>query len=155
MTLKTVPVDAASVPQTTTVLGLAGVLPFFLAPLAIWRDHHHAWLYAELLANYALAIICFLVGIWWGLALIRRSSSALLISNAVVIVAFFSRSLLPYPLFFLACAALFVFTALLERRHRLFKPQPIYYARLRLGLSGTATVMLTIAAMLTVSPSFS
>jgi len=137
------------VPGTATLLGLAGLTPFCLAPLAIWRDVHHAHLYAELLANYALAIICFLPGIWWGLALIRRSSSALIISNIVVIIAFLARSLLSHPAFFLVCAALFVFTVLLERRHSLFAPQPGYYAKLRLGLSTVAATMLTTAALLT------
>lgn len=150
MRLMPVPNDAAAVPRTATLLGLAGLVPFLLAPMAMWRDHHHARLYAELLANYALAIICFLVGIWWGLALIRRSSSALILSNVVVIAAFFGRSLLPYSPFFLVCAALFVFAALVERHHRLFEPQPAYYAKLRLGLSSMAAAVLSIAAVLTV-----
>lgn len=147
--LKTVAAAASAVPRTATLLGLAGLTPFYLVPLAMWGDVHHTRLYAELLANYALCIICFLVGIWWGLALIRRSSGALIISNAVVLIALFSRSLLTYSPFFLVCAVLFVFTVLLERRHPLFKPQPPYYARLRLGLSAVAAVMLTIAAVLT------
>lgn len=137
------------VPRTATMLGLAGLIPFFLAPLALWQDTHHQRLYSELLANYALAIICFLPGIWWGLALIRRSSSALVISNVVVIVAFSARSLLSYSSFFLMVAALFVFTIILERHHPLFLPQPGYYARLRLGLSAVAATMLAIAAVLT------
>lgn len=149
MRLKTVPADASAVPRTATILGLAGLIPFCLAPLAMWRDVHHARLYAELLANYALSIICFLVGIWWGLALIRRNNGALIISNAVVIVAFSGRSLLTYSPFFVLCAALFVFTVLLERRHRLFESQPMYYARLRIGLSSVAAGMLAIAAVLT------
>jgi Protein of unknown function (DUF3429) len=147
--LKSGSAEAAAVPRTATLLGLAGLTPFYLAPLAMWIDVHHGRLYAELLANYALCIICFLVGIWWGLALIRRSRSALIISNAVVLIALFSRSLLTYSPFFLVCAVLFVFTVFVERRHRLFKPQPTYYARLRLGLSAVAAVMLTIAAVLT------
>ncbi|MDH4041624.1 MAG: DUF3429 domain-containing protein [Gammaproteobacteria bacterium] len=146
--MKTEPAYQASVPRTATFLGLAGLIPFCLAPVAMSQDVHHAWLYAELLANYALAIICFLVGIWWGLALIRRSVGAMVISNAVVVVAFFGRSLLPYSPFFLLCAALFAFTLVLERHHGLFKPQPAYYARLRVGLSGVAAVMLIIAATL-------
>jgi len=136
------------VPGTATLLGLAGLIPFCLAPLAIWQDADHEGLYSELLANYALGIICFLVGIWWGLALIRRSTGALIISNAVVIVSFAARSLLSHPTFFLVCAALFVFTVILERRHYLFARQPEYYARLRLVLSGVAASMLAITAVL-------
>jgi len=95
------------VPGTATLLGLAGLIPFCLAPLGIGQDADHEGLYSELLANYALGIICFLVGIWWGLALIRRSTVALIISNALVIVSFAARSLLSHPTFFLVCAALF------------------------------------------------
>jgi len=114
----------------------------------MWRDTHHARLYAELLANYALAIVCFLVGIWWGIALIRRSAAILTLSNAVVIIAFAGRSLLNYSPFFLLCAALLVFTLLVERHHSMFRRQPAYYATLRGGVSGVAVVMLAIAATL-------
>jgi hypothetical protein len=140
--------ERVGVSRTATLLGLAGLIPFCLAPLAMWRDPHHASLYAGLLANYALAIICFLVGVWWGLALIRRSIGAMVISNAVVIVVFFGRSMLDHSPFFVLAAALFTFTLVVERRHRLFKPQPRYYARLRLGLTAVAAVALGIAATL-------
>ena len=109
--------------------------------------HHHA-IYAQLLANYALAIICFLVGVWWGLALIRRTGSALIMSNAVVIIAFFGRSLLSFDAFFVLCALLFPLMIAVERRHRLFRPQPDYYAKLRLELSAVATVTLLLSAVL-------
>jgi len=39
-------------------------------------------------------------------------------------------------------------TLLFERHHVLFKPQPAYYARLRVALSGVAAVMLIVAAAL-------
>jgi len=145
---KSVAVDAGAVPRTATLLGVAGLTPFCALPLAIWLDPHHGRLYAELLANYALAILCFLVGIWWGLALIRRSASALVASNAVVIIVFFGRSLLAHTPFFLGCAVLLIGTLLFERHHVLFKPQPAYYARLRVALSGVAAVMLIVAAAL-------
>jgi Protein of unknown function (DUF3429) len=134
--------------RTVIALGLLGLVPFCAAPLAMWTDVYHARLYHELLANYALAIICFLPGIWWGMALLRRSSSVLIISNVVVVVAFLSRSVLSYPSFFLLCAVLFLLTVVLERHHQLFAPQPRYYARLRLCLSSTAAGMLAIAAVL-------
>jgi hypothetical protein len=136
------------IPGVARGLGRAGLLPFCGIPVLMWLEPHHRELYVDLLANYALAIISFLVGVWWGLALIRRTPSALLLSNAVVIVAFFGRSLLTGSVFFLLCAALFSSTVMIERRHPLFRPQPLYYARLRMELTIVATIMLLCAAWL-------
>ena len=135
-------------PPIARGLGRAGLIPFCAAPALIAVDPHHHAIYAQLLANYALAIICFLVGVWWGLALIRRTASALIMSNALVIVAFFGRSLLSLDAFFVLCAVLFPLMVAVERRHRLFRPQPAYYAKLRLELSAVATVTLLLSAVL-------
>jgi hypothetical protein len=142
------PAPADNLPSFATLLGRAGLIPFCAAPLVLlaWPGHETIWL--QLLADYALAIVSFLVGIWWGLALIRRSGSALILGNAVVIVAFLGRSLLPLPVFLLLAAALLVFTLRLERRHPLFRPQPAYYARLRLQLTAVAGTCLVAAALL-------
>ena len=137
-----------TVPATATALGRAGLLPFCLAPLLIYVDPERRGFYAEALASYALAILCFLVGIWWGLALIRRTPGALLLSNAVVIVAFFGHILLAPPAFYLLCCALFPLTVVVERILPLFRPQPAYYASLRLQLTVVATVALLAAAAL-------
>ena len=129
-------------------MGRAGLLPFCAAPLMLYLDPHRTDLYATLLSSYALAIICFLVGAWWGLALIRRSSPALLLSNVVVIVAFLCHALLPAPMFLILCAALYPAIVMVERRGRLFRAQPPYYARLRLQLTAVATASLVVAASL-------
>jgi hypothetical protein len=102
-----------------------------------------------MIASYALAIICFLVGAWWGIALIRRGQLALLLSNGVVIVAFLGHALLPTPAFLLCCAALFPATVLVERRAGIFRAQPAYYARLRLHLTvvAVATLLITVALL--------
>jgi hypothetical protein len=133
-------------PAYARVLGWAGLLPFIGLPLAILLDPHHAVLWGEIMASYALAIICFLVGVWWGIALIRRSVAALVLSNALVIVAFFGHVLLTVESFLLLCALLFPGTVIIERRLRLFRPQPAYYARLRILLTVVATASLLIAA---------
>lgn len=134
-------------PLYTTWLGRAGLLPFIGLMAALYLDTQHQQLWAKSLASYTLAIICFLVGAWWGLALIRRSPAALLMSNAVVLVAFFGHVLLASGSFFLLGAILFVATVVIERRHALFHPQPPYYARLRLQLSLVASVSLLLAAL--------
>jgi len=137
-----------SLPRVATALGRAGLLPFCAAPLLIYLDPARGGFYAELIASYALAIICFLVGAWWGIALIRRSSLALVLSNAVVIVAFLGHALLQTPAFLLCCAALYPATVLVERRAAIFRAQPVYYATLRLHLTAVAVATLLATAML-------
>ncbi len=137
-----------TVPSTATALGRAGLLPFCLAPLLIYLDPQRRDFYAGALGSYALAILCFLVGIWWGLALIRRTPGALVLSNAIVIVAFFGHLLLAPPVFYLLCAVLFPLTVLIEHTLALFRPQPAYYASLRLQLTVVATLALLAAAAL-------
>jgi hypothetical protein len=123
-------------------LGRAGLLPYLGLPAALYLDPHHQSFWAQSLATYTLAIICFLVGAWWGLALIRRSPLALVLSNALVLAAFFGHLLLTPPLFFLLGAVLFLVILLMERRHHMFQRQPHYYWRLRLQLSLIAILSL-------------
>ena len=105
-----------------------------------------ASMWGSVLASYALAILCFLPGAWWGMALIRRTPSAMLLSNLFVLVAFFGHTLLANKTYLLLCALLFPATLLVERRHALFRPQPAYYARLRSQLSLIAALALVLAA---------
>lgn len=135
-------------PSVATALGSAGLLPFCAGPALMYVDPHHRAVYADWLASYALAIFCFLVGVWWGLALIRRSNWALLASNGAVIVAFIGHLVLGSRDFLLLCAVLFPATVLIERKAKLFRPQPAYYARLRLRLTVVAVSGLVIAAAL-------
>ena len=137
-----------TVPRTAKGLGRAGLLPFCIAPLLLYLDPVHRDLYTDALGSYALAILCFLVGIWWGLALIRRSALALLLSNALVLAAFFGKLLLPASAFFLLCCLLFPLTVVVERSLWLFRRQPAYYASLRLQLTAVATVALLLSAWL-------
>jgi hypothetical protein len=137
-----------ALPRIAKALGRAGLLPFLMAPALVYLDPNHSSLYGTALASYALAIVCFLVGSWWGLALIRRGASTLVLSNAVVIVAFFGHALLPTPGFLALCAALYPATILVERRGRVFRAQPHYYASLRLQLTIVATASLLLTTML-------
>ena len=126
------------IPTTATWLGRAGLLPFCLLPLALFGWPQSTALWLDLLANYSLAILCFLPGAWWGMGLIRRQTAPLMVSNALVIAVFMARSLLSEKLFLLAAAVLFVVVLAYERLHPLFKPQPVYYARLRMQLTAVA-----------------
>jgi hypothetical protein len=135
-------------PTYATWLGRAGLLPFVGLLLALYIDTQNQPLWANTLATYTLAIICFLVGAWWGMAVIQRSPITLLLSNGIVLAAFFGQLLLSTAGFFLLGAFLFIATVIVERRHGLFKPQPLYYARLRLQLTLVASISLVLAAML-------
>ena len=141
-----------NLPNTARVLGFAGLIPFWALAIAmlVWPASTRMW--QSLLANYALAIICFLVGIWWGLALIRRGITGLLLGNAIVIVAFISKSLLADHYFFLVAAALLVSIWVFEQRYALFVRQPAYYRRLRLQLTVVAAVSLVLGAGLLAFP---
>ena len=135
------------IPPVATWLGRTGLLPFIAAPVVMYMYPEQAQLSGRVLSVYALAIICFLVGIWWGLGLVRRQPSALVLSNAVVILAFFGHVGLPTTGFLALCALLFPATVLFERAHQLFRPQPPYYARLREQLTVVATLTLVLAAL--------
>ena len=77
---------------------------------------------------------------------LRRSAAALVLSNAVVILVFFGHVLLAVKSFLILCALLFPATTLIERLLPLFRPQPAYYARLRMQLTVVATMSLLLAA---------
>jgi hypothetical protein len=131
-----------------TWLGRAGLLPFVGLTLALYIDSQNHSFWESALSTYSLAIICFLVGAWWGMALIRRSPTTLLLSNSVVLLAFFGQVLLSTAGFFLLGAVLLVATIAIEQRHELFIKQPPYYARTRRQLTLVATACLVVAAFL-------
>ena len=135
-------------PIYATWLGRAGLLPFLGLLLALYIDIQNQTLWANALAIYTLAIICFLVGAWWGMALIQHNPTTLLLSNAIVLATFFGQLLLSTAGFFLLGAFVFTATLVIERRHALIQPQPLYYARLRLQLTLVASTSLVLAAML-------
>ena len=137
-----------SVPFVASALGRAGLIPFVALPFLMFWLPGASSLWAGALANYALAITCFLPGTWWGLSLIRRSSTALLLSNGLVIIAFVGRTLLDPRGFFVLAALLLVTTLAVEHWHPMFGPQPRYYARLRLQLTVVACLGLGAAAAL-------
>jgi hypothetical protein len=119
-------------------LGWAGLLPFCAAPVAILCQPAWAAQAGSLLADYAFAIACFLTGIWWGLALIRRDSAALLFSNGLFLALFACRALLPESGFLIAVAVLLLAILAVERSHPLFRRQPSYYRKLRARLTAVA-----------------
>lgn len=127
---------------TAQTLGWLGLLPFpalALAVLLLPGEHWSAWL-----AAYAVVIISFLAGAWWGIALLRNEYRVLLASNAVVVLTWFCY-LLAGRWFLLAAAALLVLLQVIEGQHPMFSPQPRYYRQLRSRLTGIAALALIVA----------
>ncbi len=141
--------DHLELPTVATWLARSGLLPFITLPFLIAFDLTRATLWIELLRSYSLGILCFLLGAWWGLALIRRHTSALWLSNALFLVNFFGYLILPANGYLVLAAMLFVALVVIEKRHPLFHLQPPYYAHLRLMLSATASLALFAGAVLT------
>ncbi len=137
-----------SVPVVAKLLGWAGLLPFIAAPAALHLFPDAAARLVVAVATYALAILCFLAGAWWGIALLRRRWEVLLVSNAVVIAGWAGYLLLPSRWVLCLLALLLAVTVLFERTHPMFAPQPAYYAALRLRLSAIAALSLVAAALL-------
>lgn len=129
-----------------TWLGRAGLLPFVGLLLALYIQPQYQSFWTSALATYTLAIICFVVGAWWGTALIRRSAMALILSNTVVLVTFFGHLLLPANHFLLLGACLILVTLGCEKRLSLFQAQPLYYRRLRTQLTAVASSTLIVAS---------
>ncbi|MDX1734080.1 MAG: DUF3429 family protein [Halioglobus sp.] len=137
-----------TVPRTASALGWAGLLPFAAAPLLLGARGDLAPLIGPAIAAYALAILCFLVGAWWGIALLRRHPAILLLSNAMVVAACLGVVLLERGHALLLLAVSLLITVAVERRHPMFAPQPGYYAALRLRLSVVAALSLLLTALL-------
>ena len=137
-----------TVPQTAIRLGWWGLLPFVAAPIAVYGSPGQADLVGAAVAAYALAIVCFLAGAWWGIALLRRKQDILVASNVVVIIACLGFVLLDLPTAMLLLAALLLAVVAVERLHPVFRPQPDYYAALRMRLSIVAGLSLLLSSLL-------
>jgi hypothetical protein len=140
------PAHTRGVPFSARLLGWAGLLPFLALSIGMLLLPAEASIAAGLLAHYAFGILCFLLGTWWGIGVMRPDPSPLLWSNALFVVLFFARALLHGAYFMVAAALLFVLLLLLERRLPAFRRQPAYYVALRTRLSLVAAAALMLGA---------
>ena len=135
-----------NVPLLARWLGRLGLIPFIALAAGMVIDQHHQSLFANALAAYSFGILSFLLGSWWGLALVKQHPSALLASNLFFLMAFFAYLLLTTRAYLLASAGIFLALLVVEHIHPLFRPQPAYYARMRIQLSCTAALALLLSA---------
>lgn len=142
-------ITESRLPAVVTLLGRAGLLPFLITPVLMLIAPIHSGLWSAAIAQYALAIICFLVGSWWGLALIRRSTDAIITSNVLLLAAVLGSISLPVSLTLPLYALLLAATVIFESKHHMFSRRPPYYARLRKHLTMVAVPALLVSAVLT------
>lgn len=121
------------------ILGYLGLIPFLGLGIWPWIFVDQSEWVARALALYAFGILCFLLGSWWGIALLRNDANISIISNIVFLVAAAGVLLLSPSAWFLLATFLFLLLLIMERRLVIFKRQPVYYATLRLNLSLAAS----------------
>jgi len=121
----------------TRLLGIAGLVPFVLPALLAVAGSTLAAAAAQVAAAYALAIICFLCGSWWGMAQASGLRATLWLSNVYLLLAL-GLYLAAYEWWPLAAMLLLLGAWICERSERLFPAFPPAYRRLR--------TLLTLAA---------
>lgn len=78
--------------QIIFALGFAGLIPFVIPAIALSLNFDNSELALRIVDAYAFGIICFLCGSWWGMALHYGNRGALLLSNVLLLTAFFVYS---------------------------------------------------------------
>jgi len=122
--------SAASAQFVTRLLGVAGLVPFVLPALLVASGSELAALSARLAAGYALAIICFLAGSWWGMAQASGNRATLILSNLYLLLAL-ALYLFAIEWWPLAAMLLLLGTLLCEHSKLLFPAFPPAYRHLR------------------------
>jgi hypothetical protein len=114
----------------TRLLGVAGLVPFVLPALLVVSGSALGAAAAQIAAAYALAIICFLGGSWWGMAQASGIRATLLLSNVYLLLALglYLSALDWWPL---AATLLLLGAWTCEHSERLFPALPPAYRRLR------------------------
>jgi hypothetical protein len=121
-------------PAVNRVLGYAGLIPFALPALLVVSGSEHAPAVAALAGSYALAIICFICGSWWGMAQASGARATLWLSNAYLLVALLLY-LFAIDWWSLSAAVLLLGAWVCEQSNGLFPAYPADYRRMRAMLT--------------------
>lgn len=136
--------NAVTATGVTRALGYAGLVPYVLAAALVLAASPRADIAATLAGSYALAIICFLCGSWWGMAQRSAVASTLLLSNAYLLLAL-GLYLFAAEWWALAAALLLAGAWICEQNSSLFRRYPRDYRRMRAILTlFTGTSMASI-----------
>ena len=123
-----------SAKRTINALGYAGLVPFVIPALLIVVGSEHSLFLRQFSELYALGIICFLTGSWWGMALTPGSRSALLMSNLYFLIALFVY-FFAIQIWALAAAVLIMGIFIAEQHSSLFSEFQETYRRMRTYLT--------------------
>lgn len=127
----------------TRMLGFAGLIPFVLPAFLVLSGSVHANLAVTFAHSYALAIICFLCGSWWGMAQVSATRATLWLSNAYLLLAL-AIYLFAADWWALAAALLLAGTWVCEQSERLFPAYPSQYRGMRAILSLIAAASMAV-----------
>ena len=138
-------------PRLVPALTIAGIIPFaagalyLLAPFG--PPHWHA-LVSTALAWWAVIILSFMAGSYWGMAVTGQADPLLLIgSNAAAIAAWAALIGLPSDWIPVAISTLFALLLLLEWRAYATGRVPLFYLRLRMGITSAVVICLCVLVM--------
>ncbi len=112
------------------LLGYAGLIPFLLPVVLVVSGSTYGPVSIQMVGGYALAIICFLCGSWWGMGQSSGSGATLLLSNAFLLLAL-SLYLFAQQWWLLAAAGLLTGAWLCEQNRVLFPTFPQGYRLMR------------------------
>ena len=129
--------------STSRLLGIAGLIPFLVPALLAVAGSPNAALAGDIAGAYALAIICFLTGSWWGMAQPDGGRATLILSNLYLLLALSCYLALPtwWPLL----AALLLLGAwACEQSAALFPDLGPAYRRLRNLLTPIAAASMLV-----------
>jgi hypothetical protein len=116
--------------RVTITLGYAGLIPFLLPAGLVLVGSSQAGIASQIAQSYALAILCFICGSWWGMAQRSAVSATLLLSNAWLLLAL-AIYLFASDWWALAAALLLAGAWLCEQNRLLFPDFPQAYRRMR------------------------
>ena len=119
-------------------LGYTGLIPFVVPALLVATGNVHSEFAVSTAETYALAIICFLTGSWWGIASAAGGRLAILLSNVYLVIAFLLMLLAP-AWWSLAASVLLIGIFALEKSRSLFPVHESYYRGMRALLTFVAS----------------
>lgn len=143
-----------TIPPAALALGVAGIVPFLACTVGILAGLTLPVLggggrLTQALIVYGVAILSFLGGVRWGIAIGYENEAVqrrdFIIAVVPALIGWGATLLAPVGALWTLCAA-FILLGLLDFGLYCRDVAPEWYGRLRLGLSGAVAVLLGVAA---------
>lgn len=133
----------SSLTGTTRLLGYLGLIPFVLPAILIVNNSPYSELCQLIAKVYALGIICFLTGSWWGQGLSNSKPALLLFSNFFFLIAFLIFVMAEHW-WALTAAIMLVCLFFIEKTSSLFADLPQHYSTMRAVLTLLASLSMLV-----------